>query len=135
MHNDTLMVAVTIANAVFTTCRIAAHVPQLIAVVRDRCGASAISVGSWILFTLANASNAVYALVMAGDWTMFGINGISTISCAAIAIVAWIKQARFRAVASASASASASSLQPLESSASLLVSTGLPPRDLHRTAR
>jgi len=84
MDQQTLHVVVTIANATFTTFRIAAHVPQLLAVVRDTSGARAISVGSWVMFAIANLSNAVYALVIADDWLMFGINLLSTASCAAI---------------------------------------------------
>ena len=94
MDPQFLHIAVTLANAVFTAFRIAAHVPQLIAVLRDPCGARAISVGSWVMFAVANLSNAVYALVIAGDWLMFGINLLSTASCAAIAIVAACKQRR-----------------------------------------
>lgn len=95
MSHDTLVVLVTLANAAFTCCRIGAHVPQLIAVVRDTCGARAISLGSWCMFTLANASNAVYALVVAGDRPMFAINAISAASCLAIATAAAVKQRRW----------------------------------------
>lgn len=92
MEQQTLHVVVTIANATFTTFRIAAHMPQLLAVVRDTSGARAISVGSWVMFAIANLSNAVYALVIADDWLMFGINLLSTASCAAIGVVAACKQ-------------------------------------------
>ena len=94
MDQQSLHIVVTLANAAFTAFRIAAHVPQLIAVLRDPCGARAISVGSWVMFAVANLSNGVYALVIAGDWLMFGINLLSTASCAAIAIVAACKQRR-----------------------------------------
>lgn len=93
-HAALLPVVVTAANALFTTLRIVAHVPQLIAVVRDPCGARAISVSSWVLFALANGSNAMYALVIASDRLMFTINLISTLSCVAIAVVARTKQRR-----------------------------------------
>ena len=93
-HAALLPVVVTGANALFTTLRIVAHVPQLIAVVRDPCGARAISVSSWVLFALANGSNAMYAQVIASDRLMFAINLVSTVSCAAIAIVSRIKQRR-----------------------------------------
>ena len=96
MTHDTLTMIVTLANAVFTTFRIVAHVPQFIAIVRDRCGAGAISISSWTMFTLANGSNAAYALVAAGDITMSVINGISTLSCIAIVIASVIKQREYR---------------------------------------
>lgn len=94
MNQDLFHLAVTIANAGFTAFRIAAPVPQLIAIVRNPGGARAISVLSWVLFALANASNAVYALVMAGDWLIFGINLVSAASCTTIAAVARYKQRR-----------------------------------------
>jgi|GEM_PF-3178436 len=104
MDQQTLHVVVTIANATFTTFRIAAHVPQLLAVVRDTSGARAISVGSWVMFAIANLSNAVYALVIADDWLMFGINLLSTASCAAIGGVAVCKQRRVSRLAEKSPS-------------------------------
>lgn len=94
MDQELLHAVVTIANAGFTAFRIAAHVPQLIAVVRDPCGARAISVASWVMFAMANASNGVYALVMANDWLMFAINLASAASCTAVAGVAFAKQRR-----------------------------------------
>jgi hypothetical protein len=95
MDQDLFHLAVTVANAAFTSFRIAAHVPQLIAVMRDSCGARAISASSWVMFAIANLSNAVYALVIAGDWLIFGINLVSTASCASIATVTLVKQRRF----------------------------------------
>lgn len=104
MSHDTLIMLVTLSNAVFTSCRIVAHVPQLIAVVRDRCGAGAISVSSWVLFTFANASNGAYALVLADDVAMCLINLASGSLCAAVATVAAIKQRRFRRAGAVSGS-------------------------------
>ena len=42
---------------------------------RDPCGARAISVGSWTVFAMANGSNGIYALVMASDRTIPGPGG------------------------------------------------------------
>ena len=44
------------------------------------------------MFAMADASNAVYGLVMAHDSLMFGINLASAASCIAVAGVAFAKQ-------------------------------------------
>ena len=120
MDQDFTHVAVTMANVVFTTFRIAAHVPQLIAIVRDPCGARAVSVSSWLMFAMANASNAAYALVIASDWLMFAINLASAASCTLIASIAGCKQRRANAMARqatarAMANAAAAAAPPMPS--------------------
>lgn len=97
MNHELAASLVTAANVGFTCCRIAAHVPQLIAVIRDQSGARAISVSSWTMFAMANSSNAIYALVLVSDWLMFAINLLSAMSCLIVATVAFIKQRRTRA--------------------------------------
>lgn len=117
MNASALPTLVTFANAAFTLLRVAANVPQLVAIVRDPCGARAISVGSWFVFGSANGCNGIYALVIAGDSAMFAIHCLSALSCTTIAVVAWIKQRRAlkreaapqetsRAIANAAAAAS-----------------------------
>jgi len=98
MNASMLPALVTTANAAFTLLRVAANVPQLIAILRDPCGARAISVGSWFVFGSANGCNGLYAFVIAGDHAMFAINCLSALSCTTIAVTAWIKQRRARAL-------------------------------------
>lgn len=100
MTQDFLPTAVTMVNATFTVLRVAANVPQFIAILRDPGGARAISVGSWSVFAMANGSNGIYAFVMAGDTLMCAINLASACSCGAIATLAWIRQHRARLSAS-----------------------------------
>ena len=94
MNQDLLHSVVIGANVLFTSFRIAAHVPQLIAILRDPGGASAVSVGSWTMFAMANSSNAVYAAMLASDGLMWCINLLSAVSCTTIATLAWYKQRR-----------------------------------------
>ncbi len=100
MNQDLLHSLVIGANVLFTSFRIAAHVPQLIAVIRDPGDARAISVTSWTMFAMANSSNAVYAAMLASDGLMWGINLLSAVSCMTVAGVAWSKQRRARRAAS-----------------------------------
>lgn len=53
MDQDLLPDVVTVVHAKFTVLRIAANVPQLIAILADPCGAQAISVPSWSVFAAA----------------------------------------------------------------------------------
>jgi hypothetical protein len=94
MNQDLLHSLVIGANVLFTSCRIAAHVPQLVAIVRDPGDARAVSVSSWTMFAMANSSNAVYAAMLASDGLMWCINLISAVSCMTVAGVAWHKQRR-----------------------------------------
>ncbi len=96
MNHDLMTFIVTAANFTFTILRIAAHVPQMLAVVRDPGGARAISVNSWTMFAMANCSNAVYALVLASDHLIFAINLLSAASCMTIAGLAFRKQRKAR---------------------------------------
>jgi predicted MFS family arabinose efflux permease len=67
----------TICNAI----RLFAAFQQLMMVMRDRQGAAAISCSSWFLFSLANASTAVYAGLVLRDQIMtvlFVLNAIGT---------------------------------------------------------
>ena len=92
MNHDLLPAAVTAANMLFTGFRIVAHVPQLIAVIRDPDGARSIAISSWAMFAMANSSNAVYALVLASDWAMALINLLSALSCASIVAITVFKR-------------------------------------------
>lgn len=96
MNHDLLVSIAIWTNLVFTGLRVAANGPQLLAVLRDPCGARAISVGSWTVFAMANASNGVYALVLAADPLMFAVNAVSALSCGTIAAVACVRQRQAR---------------------------------------
>ena len=53
--------ATWLAFAVFSGLRTISYVPQIVRVAKDRNGASAISYPTWLLWTGANASTAMYA--------------------------------------------------------------------------
>ena len=96
MNQDLMTFIVTAANIAFTGFRIVAHVPQMLAVVRDPHGARAVSVTSWAMFAMANSSNAVYALVLVSDRLICAINLLSAASCMTVAGIAFFKQRRAR---------------------------------------
>ena len=66
MATDTWMHAVTGLYMVCNGSRLLAYVPQISALVKTR-RADGISVGSWLIFAVAHASTAAYALEMGSD--------------------------------------------------------------------
>jgi hypothetical protein len=88
--------AALVSFAALNGLRMLAYVPQIVAVVRDRHGARAVSCVTWGLFAVANVSTVVYALTNLGDGLMVAIFSINTLLCLTIAVAAAVKQRRAR---------------------------------------
>jgi hypothetical protein len=88
-----------IALTLFALCnsvRVFAYVPQIIAVARDPCGASAISYATWGLFAVSNLSTVFYAVLVVDDWRMGAVFVANTLCCVVIlGLTAW-KRALFK---------------------------------------
>lgn len=69
-------VVITSIYAFCSAVRLFFYVPQMLAVARERSAAHAISLISWIFWTLSHAATAVYGYVVANDillsWMMWG---------------------------------------------------------------
>ena len=86
---------VDLAVSFFTICNILrffAYLPQLVCVIRDRRGAVAVSCWSWLMFSLANGSTAVYAGVVLGDRIMMTIFIANTLASSAILVVTLVQR-------------------------------------------
>lgn len=94
------MTPAEIALLVFTVCnsaRLFAFVPQIVAIWRDRHGASAVSCTSWGLFGVSHLATVAYALLDKGDWNMAAIFGANAGCCGLIIGLTLWKRADHRA--------------------------------------
>jgi hypothetical protein len=88
--------ATLVAFAALNGLRMLAYLPQILAVVRDRNGAQAVSCLTWGLFCVANVSTVVYAATNLGDLVMAVIFSVNALLCLTIMVAAAVKQRRTR---------------------------------------
>jgi hypothetical protein len=92
------MTKIDLALAIFTACnafRVLAYVPQIIRVLHDEHGASAISYTTWSLFAASHISTVLYATVALGDLTMAVVFAVNAGCCAAIIVLTAYKRRIF----------------------------------------
>lgn len=80
----------------FGSIRIFSYVPQILRVVRDHNGASAISYTTWSTWTLANLATASYAGVNLGDPYLAGVSCIYALCCALVLSLTVVKRSGHR---------------------------------------
>ncbi|WP_369723577.1 MULTISPECIES: hypothetical protein [unclassified Bradyrhizobium] len=72
----------TLTYGFFNMLRLMSYAPQLVLLAQDRSGAKAISVSSWLIWTGANLTTAVYAWVRLADVPLSLLNAFNTGCCA-----------------------------------------------------
>lgn len=77
---------------VFNALRLVSHLPQIYRIARDTTGSGAISYSTWILWTAANSSTAIYSLTNPGHIMLAWTNGLNALCCAIAIILTVFKQ-------------------------------------------
>lgn len=92
MYALTHMDPIVVAFGVFNMLRLLSYFPQIIAVARDRNGATAISFSCWSMWVGANASTALYAWDKLADITLAVVSAFNALCCLAVLLLAVYKR-------------------------------------------
>ncbi len=83
---------IALSFGVLNLLRLASYFPQMVAVARDRHGATAISFSCWLIWVGANASTGVYAWVRLADASLALISVFNAVCCAIVVLLAAYKR-------------------------------------------
>jgi len=88
----------TLLTATYALCnsvRIFFYVPQIMTIARERSGASAISLTSWLFWAFSHAVTAIYCYTVANDPLLGGMMWGNAIGCMAIVALTMLKRRRY----------------------------------------
>lgn len=75
------------AFALLNGARVVAYLPQIACLYRDRNGAAAVSLMTWLMFTAANVATVSYALVVSQDPIVAAVFALNAFGCLVIAVM------------------------------------------------
>src|SRR5262245_1478474 len=88
--------ATWLAFAAFSGLRTISYVPQIVRIAKDRNGASAISYPTWLLWTGANATTAMYAATNLNDVWLAVVSSIYALCCLVVIVLTACKRLAHR---------------------------------------
>lgn len=95
MTQDLLLQSITGIYVACNAVRLFSCVPQIIAVAREHSGAHAISLTTWLFWTLSNAATAIYCSTVIRDSLLAGINWGNAAGCMAVVSLTMMKRRRY----------------------------------------
>ena len=88
---DTVVVLYVATNSL----RVFSYLPQIVAVAREGGAARAISLTTWLFWTLANASTAGYAAAVVSDRMFAAVSLGNTLGCLTVALIVLYKRHKY----------------------------------------
>lgn len=95
MTQDLLLQAITAVYVACNAVRLLSYIPQIVAVSRERSGAHAISLVTWLFWTLSNASTAIYCSTVIHDVLLASAQWGNAAGCIAVATLTMMKRQRY----------------------------------------
>ena len=95
MSNDLILQVITGIYVACNAVRLLSYVPQIVAVARENSGAHAISLVTWLFWTLSNAVTAVYCSTVVNDLLLTGMMWGNAAGCCAVASLTVMKRKRY----------------------------------------
>jgi hypothetical protein len=85
---ETILLLFTILNAL----QIVSYIPQIVAVIRDAHGATAISYSTWLIWAAGTGVTTAYAMVNIWDPWLAIVNAVHTLCCVAVVALTFVKR-------------------------------------------
>jgi len=95
MSNELFVQLITAIYALCNAARLLSYGPQLIAVARENSGAYAVSLISWIFWTVSHAATAVYCMTVVNDPLLAGMMWGNTLGSAGVVLLTVLKRRRY----------------------------------------
>jgi hypothetical protein len=113
----TLAEGTLLAFTAFSGLRLVSYVPQILKIMRDTNGASAISYSTWVLWTGNHVSTGLYAGINLDDCVLASTSALYALCCVAVIALTAVKRRRFGLRRDAAPVASAASVPNQRASA------------------
>mgnify|MGYP003397522379 CR=1 FL=1 len=95
MAQELIVQLLTATYAVCNAVRLLIYVPQIVAIARERSGAYAISMFSWIFWSFSHAVTAVYCHIVVSDPLLGSMMWGNAFGCLAVVVLTAAKRRRY----------------------------------------